>query len=95
MVRPIPAYLALVPPAGKRFRRPRRSVVPTSLTRSGDEVGRIVRQAERLEAIVRRLHQAVFQDDEIAARALASTAEIEVRYAAMLARSMRDGTSCA
>ncbi|MCJ2056325.1 hypothetical protein MKL09_07155 [Methylobacterium sp. J-048] len=55
----------------------------------------MIRQAERVQAIVQRLHQAIFSEDEIVARALADRAEIEARFAAAMARGLREGTLCA
>lgn len=91
----LPSYLAVVPSAGKRFRRPRKPVPVPPLTRDGEAVAGMIRQAERIEAIVRRLHEAVFQQDEIVARALADRAEIEARFTAGMARGLREGTLCA
>lgn len=54
--RPLPSYPAVVPPAGKRFRRPQKAAPVTPLARDGEAVAGMIRQAERVEAIVRRLH---------------------------------------
>jgi hypothetical protein len=92
MRRSLPAYLAVVPPDGKRFRRPRKSVPVAPLARDGEAVAGMIQQAERVEAIVRRLHQAIVAEDEIVVRALMDRAEIEARYAAGLAHGLRKGT---
>ena len=81
--------------AGKRFRRPRKAPPVQPLARNGEAVAVMIRQAERVEAIVRRLHQAIFSEDEIVVRALADRAEIETRLAAAMARGLREGTLCA
>jgi hypothetical protein len=80
---------------GKRFRRPKKATPVSLLTRNGEDVAGMIRQAERVEQIVKRLQQAIYQHDEIVARALIDRAEIEARYGAMLARGLRDGTLCA
>ena len=95
MSRSLPSYLAVVPPAGKRFRRPRKPVSAPPLARNGEDVAGVIRQAERVEQIVKRLQQAIYQHDEIVARALIDRAEIEARFAAILARGLREGTLCA
>lgn len=95
MNRPLPSYLAVVPPPGKRFRRPRKPKPVPPLARNGEDVAGMIRQAERVEAILKRLHQAIYQNDEIVAQALIDRAEIEARYAAALARRLREGTLCA
>jgi hypothetical protein len=66
-----------------------------SLARDSEALASMIRQTERVEAIVRRLHQAIFSDDEIVARALADRAEIETRFAAAMARGLKEGTLCA
>ena len=93
--RPLPPYLAVVPPAGKRFRRPRKPVAVPPLARNGEDVALMIRQAERVQAIVRRLQIAILEDDGIAARALIDRADIEASYAAGVARALREGTLCA
>lgn len=92
MSRPLPVYLAVVPPAGKRFRRPRKPVAVPPLARDGEAIADMIRQTERVEVIVRRLHQAIYSGDEIVAQALADRAEIEARFAAAMANGLREGT---
>ncbi|MGH1590777.1 hypothetical protein ACRBEV_23495 [Methylobacterium phyllosphaerae] len=55
----------------------------------------MIRQAERVEQMVKRLQVAIYQHDEIVARALIDRTEIEARFAAMLARGLREGSLCA
>ena len=95
MTRPLPSYLTVVPPAGKRFRRPRKPLLVPPLARNGEAVTGMIKQAERVQAIVERLHKAIYADDTLVVRALSDRLEIESRFAASLARGLREGTLCA
>jgi hypothetical protein len=94
MTRPLPSYLAVMPSAGKRFRRPRKPAQVAPLPRDGEAVAGMIRQAERVQAIVERLHKAIYADDTLVVRALSDRLEIESRFAASLARGLREGTLC-
>lgn len=82
--RRIPPYLSVVPPVGKRFRKPK-AVKPSPAP--DPRFADIARNAEFVLEVIERLARAIREKDDLAALALADRASIEARYAAGLARS--------
>lgn len=94
-VRPLPSYLKVVPPPGKRFRRPRKPTAPVPLDRQGKSVAHIIRQTEFVNEIADKLADLARTNDPIVMKAVVDRLCIEARCAACMAANLRDFTTCA
>ena len=74
--RPLPSYLAVVPPPGKRFKRPKPAAKPLPITE--DEAASLTRQSDYVEKIIDALMTAASSDNPITTLALARSVSLEV-----------------
>ncbi|MCJ2111896.1 hypothetical protein MKK64_11880 [Methylobacterium sp. E-025] len=75
----LPSYLAVVPPVGKRFKRPKRQApkpVPTAVAIS--EAQMMLRQAEYADTVLRTLVAEAMRGDPVVTMALARHASVEI-----------------
>lgn len=87
--RTVPPYLKLVPPQGKRFKRPQEA--PGPIRRDGDELATILRRAENVEAIAIRLAEAVVRKDDLVVYALTQVLMVESAAVPRTVRNVQEG----
>ena len=86
--RPLPSYLAVVPPPGKRFKRPKAPSQPFPIT--AEELAPLKTQADYADRVIASLVTAARGDDPITTFALARPASIEVTALACMARNLAE-----